>query len=242
MKLRTILIVFYAAITILPAIVLHAQADTNVKLRLQLGAYRNPAMGKFDRIKLNELKGAIYTEEIGNGVKRVFIGDYATPEAAEKALEKIKEMGYDNAYIVAVDESKDNAVKQTPTPTAPTQTTTAPEAIQAQKQRGGPTAAPTPPATPQQANSSTPAPTANPPKPAEKMNYLVQLGSFKQINFKIFGNVTDLGELIAERAGDATKMALGTYTSRTDADRILAVVKQRGYAAAFIKAIPIAEK
>ena len=84
-------------------LLLQAQADSNVTLRLQLGAYRNTAMGKFDQIKLNELKGAIYTEDIGNGIKRVFVGDYNTPEAAEKALEKIKTMSFENAYIEAIE-------------------------------------------------------------------------------------------------------------------------------------------
>ena len=98
----------------------------------------------------------------------------------------------------------------------------------------------TTPTTPAAA-SNTPA-ANNPNKTAEKLNYAIQLGSFSQINFKSFGNVADLGDLTAERADNNTKMYLGTYTSRSDADRILSIVKQRGYTAAFIKTIPIAEK
>lgn len=236
-----------AFLALLPtATLLHAQADTNVSLRLQLGAYRNPAMGKFDRVKLNELKGSIYTEDIGNGIKRVFIGDYNTPEAAEKALEKVKAMGYENAYIVAVDATKDNAVKQAPALTpVKTETTTSTtnnsssgtELIKEQKSRGSATSTNAENPTKPQETPST-----NTPKTPEKANYFIQLGSYKQINFKSFGNVADLGELTAERVGDATKMTLGTYTSRRDAEQILVVVKQRGYAAAFIKTIPIAEK
>lgn len=239
------LIAFLALLS--TATLLHAQADTNVSLRLQLGAYRNPAMGKFDRVKLNELKGSIYTEDIGNGIKRVFIGDYNTPEAAEKALEKVKAMGYENAYIVAVDASKDNAVKQAPALTpAKTETTTSnnssgAELIKEQKPRGHAVDTNAGGSTKPQETPSTTTPT-NTPKAPEKANYFIQLGSYKQINFKSFGNVADLGELTAERVGDATKMTLGTYTSRRDAEQILAVVKQRGYAAAFIKTIPIAEK
>jgi cell division protein FtsN len=234
-------------------LLLQAQADSNVTLRLQLGAYRNTAMGKFDQIKLNELKGAIYTEDIGNGIKRVFVGDYNTPEAAEKALEKIKTMGFESAYIVAVDAAKDKAVKQKNTESKAETT------IKEQRSRGGVpsnSSAPadnssnlsdekargraTTPTTPAAA-SSTPA-ANNPNKTAEKLNYAIQLGSFSQINFKSFGNVADLGDLTAERADNNTKMYLGTYTSRSDADRILSIVKQRGYTAAFIKTIPIAEK
>ena len=239
------LIAFLALLPTAP--LLHAQADTNVSLRLQLGAYRNPAMGKFDRVKLNELKGSIYTEDIGNGIKRVFIGDYNTPEAAEKALEKVKAMGYENAYIVAVDASKDNAVKQAPALTpAKTETTTSnnssgTELIKEQKPRGHAVDTNAGGTTKPQETPSTTTPT-NTPKTPEKANYLIQLGSYQQINFKSFGNVADLGELTAERVGDATKMTLGTYTSRKDAEQILVVVKQRGYAAAFIKTIPIAEK
>lgn len=220
MKLRILTSICFL-MAFLPSL-LHAQLDANTKLRLQLGAYRNMAMGKFDQIKLNEIKGAIYTEDIGNGVKRVFVGDYSSPETAEKALEKLKALGYENAYIVAVDATKDTAVKQANN-----------EAIKTVE----------PVAAPQKvAETKAQAKPAAPTKVAEKANYVIQLGSFSQVNFKSFGNVADLGELTAERVGDATKMTLGTYTSRTDADRILAVVKQRGYPVAFIKTITIAEK
>ena len=184
-------------------------------------------------------------------MKRVFIGDYATPQEAEKALEKVKTMGYENAYIVAIEE-KDKAVKMD---NVHANTSPKPiEQISDQRTRGGATMPPSggtssassstttatnPPASNGTTNPSTP---KNEPKAPEKGNYIIQLGSFGQVNFKSFGNVADLGELTAERVGDATKMTLGTYTSRKDAEQILTIVKQRGYNAAFIKVVPIAEK
>ena len=68
---------------------------------------------------------------------------------------------------------------------------------------------------------------------AEK--YVVQLGAFKKIEFKNFGNITDLGQLFVESSNDLVKASLGVYTGRKRTEKVLRVLKKRGYNNAFIK-------
>lgn len=69
--------------------------------------------------------------------------------------------------------------------------------------------------------------------PEEK--YVVQLGAFKTIEFKNFGNITDLGQVFVESSNDFIKASLGVYTGRERTEKVLKVLKKRGYKNAFIK-------
>ena len=213
-----------------------AGSNTVQLFKIQLGAFRNLSLGKFDKLKPNELKAAIYSEDGDNGVTRVFVGDYKKQNDAEKALEKIKVLGFEGAYIIAFDTNE----KTTPKPkeTAPNKNT---ETTAAEKNNK-----PQPPATPANANKTQPATEEKPkeaavstPPPAavlpETGKFWIQLGAFSQPDLKTFGNVADLGELFIEKTGDQTKITIGTYTKRNDAEKILNVIKKRGYSQAFIR-------
>ena len=65
--------------------------------------------------------------------------------------------------------------------------------------------------------------------------YVIQLGAFKKIEFKNFGNITDLGQLFVESSNDLIKASLGVYTGRERTEKVLKALKKRGYNNAFIK-------
>ena len=65
--------------------------------------------------------------------------------------------------------------------------------------------------------------------------YVVQLGAFKKIEFNNFGDITDLGQLFVESSNNLIKASLGVYTGRERTEKVLRVLKKRGYNNAFIK-------
>ncbi|MGB1204002.1 MAG: SPOR domain-containing protein [Chitinophagales bacterium] len=69
----------------------------------------------------------------------------------------------------------------------------------------------------------------------ETEKYVVQLGAFKKIEFKNFGDITDLGQLFVESSHNLIKASLGVYTGRERTEKVLKVLKKRGYKNAFIK-------
>ncbi len=201
-------------------------AGSTVQLfKIQLGAFRNLSLGKFDKLKTNELKAAVYSEDMGNGVTRVFVGDYKKQNDAETALEKVKTLGFGEAYIVAFDTNEKNVTKPIP-PTTPEKNNKETPAVAQTNVKDTKT-------TP--AAATAPAAAITPPPLPDTGKFWLQLGSFKQPDLKTFGNVADLGELFIEKTGDQTKITIGTYTKRSDAEKILNVVKKRGYNQAFIR-------
>lgn len=64
--------------------------------KIQVGAYRNIALAYPE--KLQDL-GKLYTEDAGNGIKRLLIGYYKQNADAEKVLLQIKERGYKEAFM-----------------------------------------------------------------------------------------------------------------------------------------------
>ena len=70
---------------------------------------------------------------------------------------------------------------------------------------------------------------------AKAEKYVVQLGAFKKIEFKNFGNITDLGQLFVESSNNLIKASLGVYTGKERTEKVLRVLKKRGYNNAFIK-------
>lgn len=64
--------------------------------KIQLGAFKNPKLS--DYYKFSEL-GNISTETAPNGIKRIMLGEYNEIEA-KQILEKVKIMGYNDAFMV----------------------------------------------------------------------------------------------------------------------------------------------
>lgn len=71
--------------------------DNNIVFRIKIGAFKSPDTKKFEELKPE--KGSVLTEDAGNGLTRVLIGDYKTEAAANKALEVVKKAGYPDAFV-----------------------------------------------------------------------------------------------------------------------------------------------
>ena len=71
-------------------------ATKGQKYRIQLGAYRNPDLSQFSSVKQY---GNIISEATSSGVKRILLGEYASPEQAVMTLNKIKTSGYPDAFV-----------------------------------------------------------------------------------------------------------------------------------------------
>jgi len=179
------------------------------RYKIQVGAYKTIAKGKFDN--LNDV-GSVYLEDAGKGMKRIIVGDFADREKAEETLSKIKALGYSQAYIV------------TQTIETEVPATTGNNAAATNGNGTGKAGA-------VEKMEFQNAPTETAPQPV----YVIQLGAYKSINLKSFGNVVDLGELVVENEKGVTKVTISKFTARPDAEKALAVVKQRGYVNAFIR-------
>lgn len=88
-------------------------AETLTVFRIKLGAFKNPDLKKFDALKPSK-NGVVATEDAGNGLTRVLIGDFDTEAKANESLEAIKKAGYPEAFVT----------KRKVTATTPTTTTT----------------------------------------------------------------------------------------------------------------------
>lgn len=75
------------------------QAEPEVVYRIKIGAFKQVDTKKFQ--DLCPPKGSVYTEDAGNGLTRLLIGDYKTEADAQKALPAIQKAGYKDAFITA---------------------------------------------------------------------------------------------------------------------------------------------
>jgi cell division septation protein DedD len=93
-----------------------AATDANVVYRIKIGAFKSPDLKKFEALKPE--KGSVFTEDAGNGLTRVLIGDYKTEAIANKALEDVKKAGYPDAFVTKrkLDAKTTTATKPTDTP------------------------------------------------------------------------------------------------------------------------------
>ena len=71
-------------------------ATKGQKYRIQLGAYRNLNLSQFSNVTKY---GNIISEPTESGVKRILLGDYASPEEAVMTLNNIKTSGYPDAFV-----------------------------------------------------------------------------------------------------------------------------------------------
>ena len=71
-------------------------ATKGQKYRIQLGAYRNLNLSHFSGVTQY---GNIISEPTESGVKRILLGEYASPEQAVMTLNKIKTSGYPDAFV-----------------------------------------------------------------------------------------------------------------------------------------------
>lgn len=197
--------------------------QTQEVYKIRIGAYKNANNASVTN--LSNLGGTIYTEDAGNGITRVLLGDYATKDDAEDILDEVHERGYEDAYIV-----KGEAVAALVQPATHTIATPAP--------------APAPAPAPTLAVSPAPAPAPATPAMAEagtvittETAYLIQIGSFKKPNYeKQLSDVGDYGSLYTTiKKGKSTKVFLGIYESKEDAEKVLKLAKSSGYGSAFIK-------
>lgn len=104
-----------------------APTDANVVYRIKIGAFKSPDLKKIEALKPE--KGNVFTEDAGNGLTRVLIGDYKTEAIANKALEDIKKAGYPDAFVTKrkLDAKASTTTKPTDTPKGKDETKTADE-------------------------------------------------------------------------------------------------------------------
>lgn len=149
--------------------------------------------------------GPVYLEDTPNGMKRIIVGDFSERGKAEETLAAIKKLGYTQAYIVT---QSIEVAAPAPAPLAPKAKTETVEKMEFHN-----------------------AVTETAPEPF----YVIQLGAYKSINLKTFGNVVDLGDLVLENENGVTKVTISRFVGRASAEKALAVVKQRGYGNAFLR-------
>lgn len=184
--------------------------------RIQVGAYKVIPPGKFDNLASI---GPVSLDDTGKGLRRIWVGEYADREKAEKALNKVKNLGYPNAFIVsqAVQPIKPSATA-TQAPANNNASVAKQETVQKMEYQSIPT-------TPAQ------------PTVAEPV-YLIQLGAYTKYDpqeIKKYSNILDLGQLLMETENEKTRLYLARFTGKAAAEKALATVKQRGYSEAFLK-------
>lgn len=74
----------------------YSGGNSDSEYRIQLGAFRDPDLSQFESIM--DI-GRIDTENV-NGIQRVLLGTFQDEAAAQEALFRIKQRGYDKAFIV----------------------------------------------------------------------------------------------------------------------------------------------
>lgn len=92
--------------------------ETLTVFRVKLGAFKNPDLKKFDALKPTK-NGVVATEDAGNGLTRILIGDFDTEAKANESLETIKKAGYPEAFVT---KRKVTATITTPTKSSPHET------------------------------------------------------------------------------------------------------------------------
>ncbi len=190
--------------------------DKTTIYKIQLGAFKDIPTEKFEN-----LTGVFptYMEETGKGLQRIIVGDYPTREKAEKVLEKLKEMGHTKAYIVTqkveIPKTKPVVANNTATPATTTATNKKAEPVEKMETL----------------SVLTPAATTT----AAETIFVIQLGAYKNLDLKSFGNIVDLGDLMVENENGLTKVYISKFVSKPAAEKALSVVKQRGYTNAFIR-------
>lgn len=110
-----------------PTTVVAPKADETLTVfRIKLGAFKNPDLKKFEALKPAK-NGIVTTEDAGNGLTRVLIGDFDTEAKANESLEEIKKAGYPEAFVtkrkVTATTSSTTTTTTTPTKNAPTEAT-----------------------------------------------------------------------------------------------------------------------
>lgn len=186
--------------------------ETTTIYKIQLGAYKEIPTEKFDN-----LSGVFptYLEDSGKGLKRIIVGDYPSREKAEKVLEKLIEMGHAGAFILTqkVDVPKTEVSKNVSnTPTTSSKKTEPVEKMEVM-------------------NVPTNALVTADSEPI----FFVQLGAYKTLDLKSFGNIVDLGDLMVENDNGLIKVYISKFVGRLAAEKALSVTKQRGYTEAFIR-------
>lgn len=74
-----------------------ATSSGTTEYKIQIGNYRNPEITQFDA--LSEL-GSVEAESTATGTKRIMLGTFYDKAAAEDALYKAKQRGFNEAYLV----------------------------------------------------------------------------------------------------------------------------------------------
>lgn len=181
---------------------------------IKVGAFKN-----MNTQKLNYLNniGSVYTETIDNGFTRVFVGDYATEQIAKEKAISIRKIGFTDAIVgnkeVSATLPTNVAIPQSFA--SPTTTEKENLDIDQQKSRSG-------------SSSIT----------VDSTAYVIQLVAVDEMpanKFQQFGNLTDLGELLVVKENEKNKLQIGTFKGRENAEKMLAIVKQRGHKNAFIR-------
>ncbi|MBL7785716.1 MAG: SPOR domain-containing protein [Chitinophagales bacterium] len=106
-----------------PTTVAAPKADETLTVfRIKLGAFKNPDLKKFEALKPAK-NGVVTTEDAGNGLTRVLIGDFDTEAKANESLEAIKKAGYPEAFVTKrkVTATTTTTTATTPTKNAPTE-------------------------------------------------------------------------------------------------------------------------
>ena len=107
--------------------------------KIQVGAYKNVSAAKTTNL---DTVGTLFYEVVGNGITRIVLGYYADRAQADKVLEQVKNLGYEQAFVGTskADEVKalmaqyneitpptETVTAPKPTTTPPTETVTAPK-------------------------------------------------------------------------------------------------------------------
>lgn len=72
---------------------------------------------------------------------------------------------------------------------------------------------------------------------AQTATYKVQIGAYKNLNMNNFSNLKSIGTILTEDAGKGTtRIILGYYNTKAEAEQVLAQVKNIGYPTAFVSA------
>jgi len=78
-----------------------AESDPGIKYRVQVGAFMND-ISIYPFVSL----GSLYTEEIDGGLTRYMVGSFSSRQEASEAQAKIRNLGYESAFVVVCNDGK----------------------------------------------------------------------------------------------------------------------------------------
>jgi cell division septation protein DedD len=173
------------------------RAQESVIYAVQLGVFKNPKKAQDPEIKAI---GTIHTEAVGENT-RVLLGKFKNRPDAERALMKVLQAGFSEAFIVtrptevAPDKATSNNI---PPPSKPNAATTPPDQV-----------------------------------------FLVQIGAYSQaIPPSDLAKAVAFGSVYAEKAGQLTKVYVGTFASADASGQALTAIRASGLTHAFRREMP----